>query len=95
MGTQSKYTNEERDRAVKMYQDGAKLRDITAETGIPRPTIMYFVQAAGLEPNRQGTRRSRPRNGDESTQMIDWMMKRMEELARENERLRNQTTTTD
>src|SRR5574343_1867484 len=87
MTTTSKYDPEVRERAVQMYLDGSKLRDITAATGIPRPTIMYYVQASGMEPNRQGTRRSRPRDEAERGDALAWIQTQYEAAIREIARL--------
>lgn len=41
------------DRVVAMYLQGARLKDITAETGVPRPTIYWALQKRGLKPSRE------------------------------------------
>lgn len=40
------------DKVVEMYLAGARLKDITAETGVPRPTIYWALQKRGLRPSR-------------------------------------------
>jgi hypothetical protein len=41
------------DKVVEMYQAGARLKDITAVTGVPRPTIYWALQKRGLKPSRE------------------------------------------
>lgn len=42
-----------RDRVIRMYLDGAKTAEITRETSVPRATIYWILQRAGIDPNRQ------------------------------------------
>lgn len=43
------------DRVIEMYQSGARLKDITEATGVPRPTIYWALQKRGLRPTRTKT----------------------------------------
>jgi AcrR family transcriptional regulator len=45
-------TEDTYDRVVELYMSGARLKDITAETGVPRPTIYYALRKRGLTPTR-------------------------------------------
>lgn len=40
------------DKVVSMYQSGARLVDITRETGVPRPTIYWALRQRGITPSR-------------------------------------------
>jgi hypothetical protein len=40
------------DKVVAMYQSGARLVDITRETGVPRPTIYWALRQRGITPSR-------------------------------------------
>lgn len=85
--TRTAITDEVAAEVVRMYtQQGAKLAEITAATGVPRSSIYWILQKHGKEPTRQGTRRGAA-TGAESMQ---WAMTRIEELAAENGRLKAQ-----
>ena len=45
-------TPEVEDRVVEMYRSAAKTSEITAETGVPRPTIYWILQKRGITPSR-------------------------------------------
>lgn len=76
-------------RVVEMYvEQGAKLAAITEETGVPRSTIYWILQRAGVDPQRQGTRRATPADSVVAVDALKWAMERIEDLARDNGRLR-------
>lgn len=39
-------------KVVKMYQDGERVGDIVAETGVSRPTIYWILRTEGVKPQR-------------------------------------------
>ncbi len=39
-------------KIVKMYQDGERVADIVAETGVSRPTIYWILRTEGVKPRR-------------------------------------------
>lgn len=75
-------TDEVAAKVVQMYEDGAKLKDITEATGVPRSSIYWLLQKAGADPNRQGTRRAVGDN-EAVRASLQWAMRRIEEQAEE------------
>jgi transposase len=41
-----------RDLVVTMYQNGERVSDIAAETGVTRPTIYWILRTRGVRPQR-------------------------------------------
>jgi len=82
-------TDELSNEVVDLYvNQGARLADITDKTGVPRSTIYWILQRAGVDANRQGTRRADPTDRQTIREAIQWAMSRVEELAVENATLR-------
>jgi HAMP domain-containing protein len=76
------------DRVVEMYLSAAKLDEITAETGVLRPTIYYILNKRGIRPQR--TRRAAPSevNTDQLLQRLDAQAREIGRLQAEVESLR-------
>lgn len=51
-GRPPELTGETKDRVVALYNEGIKIDDITAETGVRRPTIYFILKQRGLRPTR-------------------------------------------
>lgn len=82
-----KISEETAAEVIRLYVDeGAKLAEITDKTGVPRSSIYWILQKAGTDPNRQGTRRA----SDSTGESLRWAMERVEELAAENGRLKQE-----
>lgn len=41
-----------KDQVCDLYKVGTKLGDITAQTGVPRPSIFWILEQRGIKPNR-------------------------------------------
>lgn len=39
-------------QVVKMYEQGERVNDIVAETGVSRPTIYWILRTQGIKPQR-------------------------------------------
>jgi orotate phosphoribosyltransferase-like protein len=47
-----------KDQVVDLYKQGTKTDEITAQTGVPRPTIYWILEQRGVKPSR--TRKAAP-----------------------------------
>jgi hypothetical protein len=45
-------TEDLKDKVVELYRSGTKTSDITAATGVNRPTIYWILQKRGITPTR-------------------------------------------
>ena len=45
-------------KVLAMYREGFKLAEITDETKVPRATVYYLLEQAGIQPNRLAVRGS-------------------------------------
>ena len=81
-------TAEDRQRVVQMYLDGVPVHQISDETGVPRPTIYYYVRQSGSSPDRGAQRRSKPTDHDELHSALQYAMIQVTELAGQNAVLR-------
>lgn len=80
MPSSNKIDDATRDKVVEMYQAGAKTEEITAETGVIRPTQYFILQQRGIMPRR--TRRTPP------GVTVDQLLERLSAAEREIGRLR-------
>lgn len=85
--------------AVRLYQEGLKTAEITEATGLPRSTIYYALDRAGVAPSR--TRRSAgvasglmvPTDPSVMQDQYRWQTERILELERECGRLEGEAQT--
>jgi hypothetical protein len=62
-----------RQKVVDLYRQGTRLRDITAETGMDRPTIYWILRTANVRPDR---------NKSGESVSAETLLERIEELQR-------------
>jgi hypothetical protein len=46
------YSEEEREKVIRLYEDGIKVRVIETETGVDRAGIAWILETAGAGPKR-------------------------------------------
>ena len=73
--------DERTSRVIEMYQEGARLVDITRETGVPRATIYFLLRRNGISTDRLG------QSGDAIG--ASELLTRLQQSERENGVLRN------
>lgn len=49
----NKYTDQQKDDAIRLYRAGVKGEDIAEQTGVPRPVVYAILKDMGLRPSRQ------------------------------------------
>lgn len=79
-----------RQLVIDLYNDGVTYREITERTGVPRPTIAYYVRSAGGELNRTRGPKPSPTTAGEKLATLEFLTQRVEQLAAENADLRKQ-----
>lgn len=83
-----------RKKIIRMYQEGARVAEITEATGASRGTIYFVLHDEGLTPNRQGVVAERATLLDEGeppqtdSALLNWALRRVTALERDNGALR-------
>lgn len=79
----ARVTPDQEAKAIAMYQAGAKIGKITAETGLPQSTFYYLLAKNGLQPKRSQRSQRIAKEGAEGLRMtFDTMLERMLEQQR-------------
>lgn len=73
-----RWPQEKKDEAIALYKQGMKYETITAKTGVPMATIVYWLHERGIKPNRRNPVNA---NGDVT---VDALLTRLADTERRN-----------
>jgi hypothetical protein len=76
-----------KDEVVRLYKAGVKTQEITAQTGVPRPTIYWILNERGVRPSRT---KQKAQQGIDIAQVLERLEASEREVGRLTEALAQQ-----
>lgn len=89
MPADRKWSSELRQEIVRRYASAELVSSISADTGVPVPTIYSILKTEGVAPSRMTRRKTHPSTPEEQAATMEWFMHKLFELEAETVRLRD------
>ncbi len=83
MSFEPKVAPEVKKKVVDLYRQGKKVDVIVAETGVPRSSVYYLLQALSIQPKRKPG----PKPRGETAALLELLREKDETIARQREEI--------